>query len=84
MRLSNEPAPQRAAFLGSTDDPATKLFVEKAQLAARVLGVKIQVVLVSQAKEFESAVDAMLRERAQAVIVQPLFAISQQGGHWPT
>ncbi len=70
---------QRVAFLGSTDDPATKLFVNQALAAARMLGVSMQVVLVSQAREFDSAVDAMVRERAQAVIVQPLFAISQPG-----
>lgn len=70
---------QRVAFLGSTDGPATKVFVERAQVSAKTLGIRMQVVLVSQRAEFEAAADAMVRERAQAVIVQPLFAISQAG-----
>ncbi len=68
---------QRVAFLGSSDDPATQLFVEQAQTAARTLRIQMQVVLASQANGFDAAVDAMLRERAQAVIVQPLFVISR-------
>ena len=52
-------------------------FVEQALVTAKALGIKMQVVLVSQRGEFEAAADSMVRERAQAVIVQPLFAISQ-------
>ena len=70
------PSLQRAAFLGSTDDPVTKLFVEHAQTSARAVGVTMQVVLISQAREYPSALDAMLRDGAQAVVVQPLFAVS--------
>ena len=70
---------QRVAFLGSSDDPATRLFVERAQTAARTLRIQMQVVLASQANGFDAAVDAMLRERAQAVVVQPLFVISRPG-----
>lgn len=71
------PALQRVAFLGSTLDPATKTFVEQLQAAARALGLKLQIVLIGQASEFEAAADAMQRERAQAVIVQPLFTLGQ-------
>ncbi len=77
MQLLREllPGLQRVAFLGSTDDAATRVFVEQSRTAARALGVTLQVVLISQAAEFESALDAMVRERAQAVIVQPLFSL---------
>lgn len=71
------PGLQRAAFLGSTDDAATRLFVERAQYGARALGIKLQTVLVSQAQEFEAAADSMQRERAQGVVVQPLFTLGQ-------
>jgi putative ABC transport system substrate-binding protein len=79
LQLLKETLPglQRVAFLGSTLDPATKVFTEQVQAAARALGVKLQVVLVGQASEFEAAADAMQRERAQAVIVQPLFTLGQ-------
>lgn len=77
LQLLRETIPglQRAAFLGSTQDTATRLFVEQAQAAAGVLGMTLQVVLIGQAGEFESAADAMVRERAQAVVVQPLFTL---------
>jgi putative ABC transport system substrate-binding protein len=71
------PALQRLAFLGSTQDPATKGFVAALQAAARVLGLKLQLVMIGQAGEFDAAADTMLRERAQAVIVQPIFTLGQ-------
>ena len=76
LQLLREAIPglQRVAFLGSTDDIATRLFVEQAESATRVLGIHLQRVLVGQASEFESAAHTMVRERAQAVVVQPLFA----------
>lgn len=73
------PALQRVAFLGSTLDPATKAFTEQLQAATRALGLKLQVVLIGQDSEFETAADAMQRERAQGVIVQPLFTLGQSG-----
>ncbi len=78
LQLLQEVVPglKRAAFLGSTDDPATRLFVEQARAAALALGMAMQVVLVSQRSEFPTALQAMVRERAQAVVVQPLFATS--------
>lgn len=69
------PGLQRVAFLGSTEDKATPIFVGQATSAAAALGVKLQVVLIGQASEFESAAAAMARERAQAVVVQPLFTL---------
>jgi len=76
LQLLREALPglQRAAFLGSTEDKATPLFVEHARAAAAALGVSMQLVLISRASEFASAVDAMARDRIQAVVVQPLFA----------
>lgn len=71
------PGLQRVAFLGSTDDPATRIFVDQSQTAARLLHLRMQVVLVSQAHEFESATSSMARERTQAVVVQPLFTLGR-------
>ncbi len=81
LQLLQEVTPglQRAAFLGSTDDLATRLFVEQARNTAGLLGVAMQVVLVSQSREFATAVQSMVRERAQVVIVQPLFSNSGAG-----
>ncbi len=73
------PGLQRVAFLGSTQDPATKIFVSELEAAARAQKLKLQLVLIGSAGEFEAAVDTMQRERAQAVIVQPLFTLGQSG-----
>jgi putative ABC transport system substrate-binding protein len=71
------PAVQRVAFLGSTQDLATRIFTAELQAAARVLGLQLQLVLVGQDTEFDAAADAMVRERAQAVVVQPIFTLGQ-------
>ena len=71
------PALQRLAFLGSTQDPATRIFTAELQTASRALGLQLQPVLIGQAGEFEKAADTMVRERAQAVIVQPIFTLGQ-------
>ncbi|MBL0085125.1 MAG: hypothetical protein IPP44_00105 [Ideonella sp.] len=73
------PGLQRVAFLGSTQDSATRIFIEQLEAAARVQRLKLQLMLIGGAGEFETAADTMLRERAQAVIVQPLFTLGQSG-----
>lgn len=73
------PGLQRVGFLGSTEDPATTLFVAQARQAAAILGVSMQVELIHSAAAAAPALDAMVRDKAQAVIVQPLFATSQSG-----
>lgn len=73
------PGMQRAAFLGSTEDPATRLFVAQAREAAGTLGITMQVELIRSATVAAPALDAMVREKAQAVIVQPLFATTESG-----
>jgi putative tryptophan/tyrosine transport system substrate-binding protein len=72
------PGLQRVAFLGSTQDPATRIFVSELE-AARAQKLRLQPVLIGGAGEFEVAVDTMQREGAQAVIVQPLFTLGQSG-----
>lgn len=70
------PGLRRVAFLGSTEDPATALFVAQARKAATVMGVALQVELIRSADAAAPALDAMVRDKAQAVVVQPLFATS--------
>jgi putative tryptophan/tyrosine transport system substrate-binding protein len=73
------PGLQRVAFLGSTEDPATTLFVAQARKAAALLGVAMQVELIRSAAVAAPALDAMVRDKAQAVIVQPLFTTGKSG-----
>jgi len=67
------PGLARVAFLGSATDPAARLFAEETQTAARQIGLQIQLVIVNGPDDFEAAFAAMARERAGAVIVQPIF-----------
>ena len=67
------PTLKRIAFLGSTPDPATKLFVTNTEHAARVLGFALHVELISGASEFDAAFARITASGAQAVIVQPIF-----------
>jgi len=65
------PNMSRVAFLfrGTSGRP----FVEETQIAARRLGVRVQAVMVQDPKELQSAFAAVLRERAEALIVEPIL-----------
>lgn len=63
----------RLAFLGHGDDPSHKLFIRETQEAGRRLGVAVQALVVKSSGEFDAAFAAMKREKAQALIIQPLF-----------
>ena len=70
------PGVSRVAFLGNPAVPHSTLAFRETQVAARVLGVELQLVEVRGTAEFESAFSAMTRERAAALIVHtpmPLF-----------
>ena len=61
------------AFLGATNDPNTHTFVQETTVAANTLGVRLWPVLVTGPDEFEAAFASFVRERADGLIVQPLF-----------
>jgi putative tryptophan/tyrosine transport system substrate-binding protein len=67
------PKLSRVAFLAHADDPVHQLFITEAQEAAKNLGLHIQPLIIKNADEFEGAFSAMVRERADALIIQPLF-----------
>jgi putative ABC transport system substrate-binding protein len=75
LELLREVIPKlsRVAFLAYGRDPAYKLFVQEAQQAAERFGMKFQPVVITGPEEIESAFSAMIKERAGALIVQPLF-----------
>ncbi len=78
LELLREAVPgiSRVAFLGSTEDSASRLFVEATERAGQRLGIHTQALLVGGPDEFEGAFAAMRREQAGALIVQPVFAAS--------
>jgi len=75
LELLREISPKlsRVAFLAHGGDPSHKLFVKEAQDAGRNRAVRVQPLIVERPEEFESAFSAMKRERADALIIQPLF-----------
>jgi putative ABC transport system substrate-binding protein len=68
------PKLSRVAFLAHAGDPSHPQFIKQLQDAAESARLQVQPVVVKGPEEFESAFSAMARERAGAVIVQPLFA----------
>jgi hypothetical protein len=61
------------AFLAHGGDPSHPRFIKELQDAAESARLQVQPVVVKDPKEFQSAFDSMARERAGAVIVQPLL-----------
>jgi len=70
------PGLRRIAFLGSMRDPATQAFVREAREAADRAGMELTPVLIGGPEEIDGVLAAMARDRIEAVIVQPLFALS--------
>jgi putative ABC transport system substrate-binding protein len=75
LELLKEIVPKlsRVAFLAYGRDPAHKLFVKEAQQAAEGFGMKFQPLVIATPEEIEGAFSTMIRERAGALVVQPLF-----------
>jgi putative ABC transport system substrate-binding protein len=67
------PKLSRVAFLAYGPDPAHKLFVKEAQEAAQSFKMRFQPLVLAGVNEIEGAFAAMNKERAGALIVQPLF-----------
>ena len=65
------PTAQRAGVLVNATDPFSKTFVEQVERGGRSLGIAIQPHIVEGVAGFEVAIEAMVRDRADAIIVQP-------------
>jgi putative ABC transport system substrate-binding protein len=75
LELFREISPKlsRIAYLAHGSDPSHKLFLKETEDAARSLGIRVQPLIVTKPEEIENAFAALSRERAEALIVQPLF-----------
>jgi putative ABC transport system substrate-binding protein len=75
LELLKEVVPKlsRIAFLAYRPDPAHGLFVKQAQEAAQRFKIRFQPLVIAGIEEIEGALSAMTKERAGALIVQPLF-----------
>jgi ABC-type uncharacterized transport system substrate-binding protein len=77
------PALSRVAILwqpGSLSDEAFKQMLQETQVTARSLGVQLQVVEAKEVADFDAAFSAMVKERAEAVIVlvNPMFNVQRR------
>jgi putative tryptophan/tyrosine transport system substrate-binding protein len=67
------PKISRLAFLAYSPDPLHKVFVKDAQEVAERLKIQLRPVVIDKVEEIESGFSTMNRDRAEALIVQPLF-----------
>src|SRR4029077_15896462 len=68
------PTLRRVGVLANPVDPFTRPFLEQVQLAGRTGGIEIApVAMVSGGDEVDAAFTSMVREQAQAVVVQGIF-----------
>jgi ABC-type uncharacterized transport system substrate-binding protein len=67
------PGIDRVAFLLYAKDRSHRIFAREAEAAARTLGIRLQPVIVNGPGEFEAAFASIQKEKADALIVQPLF-----------
>jgi putative ABC transport system substrate-binding protein len=77
------PTLSRVALLwqpGSLSEEALKQMLQETQATARSLGVQLQVVEAKDVADFDAAVSAMVKERAEAVIVlvNPMFNVQRR------
>ena len=75
LELSREllPGLARIAFLGAGNDPNARTFLDETQAAADSMGVRLQPLFIAGPEEFAAAFAMMIKEQAQALLVQPLF-----------
>jgi putative tryptophan/tyrosine transport system substrate-binding protein len=67
------PSIARVSFLNYGTDLTAQRSTQEAQDAGRRMGIRIQLLLISDAKDLEGAFSAMVKERANALAVQPLL-----------
>jgi putative ABC transport system substrate-binding protein len=67
------PGLRKVAFLGSTQDPNAHTFVRETVASGATRGIEIQKLLVDGPDGFDGAFAEMVRGRAAAVVVQPIF-----------
>jgi putative ABC transport system substrate-binding protein len=65
------PAMRRVTFLGDVADANAEPFLNQTQVAGRVLSVEVNSIMVKGSEAFEPAFAEMIRQHADAVIVQP-------------
>jgi putative ABC transport system substrate-binding protein len=71
----------RVAYLAHSGDPMHKGFIEEAQSAAHKAAISYRSLVIGRRDELDNAFTSITRERAEALMVQPLFASNLEVGH---
>lgn len=74
------PKLSRVAFLAYGPGPGNRLFVKDAQESVERFGMKFQPVVIGSPDKIEDAFSAILRERAGALMVHPIFVAALEQG----
>jgi putative ABC transport system substrate-binding protein len=69
------PNARRVGVLGNAEDPFMKPFLEEIQKGAAVVRLELQPIIIHRSDELEGAFAAMVRDRVDAVIVQPSLPV---------
>jgi hypothetical protein len=69
------PGARRAGILANANDPFTKPYLEAIQKAHSAVPLELQPIVVHDCDELDSAYAAMVREHADAVVVQPSLLV---------
>ncbi len=65
------PAASRVAVLANATDPFTKPFLKQIEIAAKVLGIEIQTIMVAAPEQLAASFSQIDKDRIAVVIVQP-------------
>jgi putative ABC transport system substrate-binding protein len=71
------PSARRVALLADAPDPYSRVFVEQYEELGPRLGFVIQTIKISDAKEYDAAFSTMVREHADAAVLQPSLPRNQ-------
>ena len=80
LELLRETLPRiaRVAFLAYGKNSLHRMFLKEAEDAAERYGSQIRPVVIGGFNEFDSAFSAMMKDRPDALVVQPLFLIAPE------
>jgi putative ABC transport system substrate-binding protein len=69
------PGARRAGILANANDPFTKPYLEAIQKAHSAVPLELQTIVVHGSDELDGAYAAMVREHADAIVVQPSLPV---------
>jgi len=72
------PRARRFACVVHRDDPLHREFLAEAELSARRLGLQFRPAILGSARELDTTLGSIARERVGGVVVQPIFSVDPE------